>query len=113
MNTWRTEFLSQANPKDPDNFAFVVIGNKVDKETERRVPKTKATAWCKQKGPKPIPHFETSAKEATRVEAAFEEAARNALAQEYSETQVFIPDTIKISATKKDAPVVPAKSGCC
>ena len=67
LNSWRDEFLTQANPRDPDNFSFVVVGNKVDKEPERRVPKTKATQWCKSKGPKPIPHFETSAKEAIKV----------------------------------------------
>ncbi len=31
--------------------------------------------------PQPIPHFETSAKDATRVEAAFLEAAQLALQQ--------------------------------
>ena len=29
LNSWRDEFLTQANPRDPDNFSFVVIGNKV------------------------------------------------------------------------------------
>jgi Ras-related protein Rab-7A len=109
LNSWRDEFLSQANPRDPDNFSFVVIGNKVDKEAERRVPKSKATQWCKSKGAKPIPYFETSAKEAIKVEVAFLEAAQAALHQESSESDVFIPDTINLS---KQAP--PAKSsGCC
>ena len=82
LNSWRDEFLTQANPRDPDNFSFVVIGNKVDKEPERRVPKPKVTQWCKSKGPKPIPYFETSAKEAIKVEVAFLEAAQMALHQE-------------------------------
>lgn len=82
LNSWRDEFLTQANPRDPDNFSFVVIGNKVDKESDRRVPKTKATQWCKSKGSKPIPYFETSAKDAVKVEAAFLEAAQIALLQE-------------------------------
>lgn len=29
LNNWREEFLNQANPRDPENFPFVVIGNKV------------------------------------------------------------------------------------
>ena len=112
LNSWRTEFLSQANPPDPDNFSFVVIGNKVDKEAERRVPKSKATQWCKSKGPKPISYFETSAKEATKVEAAFLEAAQMALQQETPESQIFIPETINLSNTgKKDAPK--KNGGCC
>ena len=29
LDTWREEFLNQASPRDPDNFPFVVLGNKV------------------------------------------------------------------------------------
>lgn len=109
LNSWRDEFLNQANPRDPDNFTFVVIGNKVDRENERRVPKSKATQWCKSKGAKPIPYYETSAKDATKVEAAFLEAAQAALHQDTSENDVFIPDTINLS--KQSAPA--KKSSCC
>uniref|UniRef100_V5I156 Putative rab gtpase family 7 n=1 Tax=Ixodes ricinus TaxID=34613 RepID=V5I156_IXORI len=30
LESWRDEFLIQASPRDPENFPFVVIGNKVD-----------------------------------------------------------------------------------
>ncbi|KAJ7978376.1 Ras-related protein Rab7 [Quillaja saponaria] len=30
LNNWREEFLIQASPSDPENFPFVVIGNKID-----------------------------------------------------------------------------------
>ncbi|GAY57298.1 hypothetical protein CUMW_178350 [Citrus unshiu] len=30
LNNWREEFLIQASPSDPDNFPFVVLGNKID-----------------------------------------------------------------------------------
>mmetsp|Transcript_43777 Transcript_43777/g.31905 ORF Transcript_43777/g.31905 Transcript_43777/m.31905 type:complete len:209 (-) Transcript_43777:143-769(-) len=110
LSNWRDEFLQQANPRDPDNFTFVVIGNKVDRESERRVPKSKATQWCKSKGPKPMPYFETSAKDATKVENAFLEAAQTALHQDTSDSDVFIPDTINLS--KPPAPTK-SNSGCC
>jgi len=58
-----------------------VLGNKADLESERKVTKQKAMAWTKSKGPKAIPYFETSAKDATRVEGAFLEAAQLALAR--------------------------------
>lgn len=110
LNSWRDEFLSQASPRDPDNFPFVVIGNKIDREAERRVPKAKATQWCKSKGSKSIPHYETSAKDAIKVEAAFLEAAQMALHQESTaEADVYIPDTINLS---KPTPA-PKQSGCC
>jgi len=111
LNSWRDEFLSQASPRDPGNFPFVVIGNKVDKEAERRVPKAKATQWTKSKAEKPIPYYETSAKDAIKVEVAFLEAAQMALAQEAADNDVFIPDTINLSNQPK-APAA-AKSGCC
>lgn len=33
LDSWRDEFLIQASPRDPDNFPFVVLGNKVDLES--------------------------------------------------------------------------------
>ena len=37
LNTWKEEFLAQASLKDPENFPFVLLGNKVDKEIDRKV----------------------------------------------------------------------------
>lgn len=79
LDSWREEFLIQAMPPDPDNFPFIVLGNKVDKpEAERRVQKRKALSWCREK-PKPLDHFETSAKMNHNVEQAFQRIAHLAL----------------------------------
>lgn len=32
LDSWRDEFLIQASPRDPSNFPFVVLGNKLDLE---------------------------------------------------------------------------------
>lgn len=32
LDSWRDEFLIQASPRDPENFPFVVLGNKCDME---------------------------------------------------------------------------------
>ena len=37
----------QGTPKDPENFPFIVVGNKIDKANERKIEKTKAKNWCK------------------------------------------------------------------
>ena len=37
LDSWRDEFLIQAGPRDPDNFPFVVLGNKIDLENQRAV----------------------------------------------------------------------------
>jgi Ras-related protein Rab-7A len=36
LNNWHDEFLVQASPRDPDNFPFVVLGNKIDLEESKR-----------------------------------------------------------------------------
>uniref|UniRef100_A0A8C3V3Z1 RAB7A, member RAS oncogene family n=1 Tax=Catharus ustulatus TaxID=91951 RepID=A0A8C3V3Z1_CATUS len=78
LDSWRDEFLIQASPRDPENFPFVVLGNKIDLEN-RQVTTKRAQAWCYSKNN--IPYFETSAKEAINVEQAFQTIARNALKQ--------------------------------
>lgn len=50
-----------------------------------QVQEKKAKQWCSSKGN--IPHFDTSAKDATNVETAFECIARNALSNEAPEDQ--------------------------
>ena len=106
LDSWRDEFLIQAGPRDPDNFPFVVLGNKIDLESRMvitrgrpssppalpatahpargaQVSQKRSLAWCQAKGN--IPYFETSAKEAINVDQAFQVIARNALKQESEE----------------------------
>ncbi|KAJ6389465.1 hypothetical protein OIU77_027734 [Salix suchowensis] len=91
----REEFLIQANPSDPENFPFVVLGNKIDVDggNSRVVSEKKAKAWCAAKGN--IPYFETSAKEGFNVDAAFQCIAKNALKNE-PEEEIYLPDTIDV-----------------
>ena len=96
LDSWRDEFLIQASPRDPENFPFIVIGNKVDQEN-RAVSSKRAQAWCQSKNN--IPYFETSAKEAVNVDSAFITVARNGLAQE-SEVELYrndFPDQIRLN----------------
>ena len=104
LDSWKDEFLIQAGPRDPDNFPFVVLGNKIDLES-RVVSQKRALTWCQAKGD--IPYFETSAKEATNVEQAFQIIARNALQQD-SEDDIYLPDTIDMNNTGGREP----SSGC-
>ena len=62
----RTSLLSRL---DFDRHLFV-----------KKVSQKRAMTWCQSKGN--IPYFETSAKDATNVEVAFQTIAKNALAQE-------------------------------
>ena len=69
LESWREEFLIQASPKDPENFPFMILGNKSDKENDRKVSTAKAEQWVRGKGN--IPFYETSAKDNVNVEEAF------------------------------------------
>ncbi|KAK6617358.1 Ras- protein Rab-7 [Polyplax serrata] len=101
LENWRDEFLIQASPRDPDNFPFVVIGNKIDVDN-RAVSAKRAQQWCQSKNN--IPYFETSAKEGINIEQAFQTIAKNALAQE-SEVELYneFPDQIKLSGDSRDS----------
>lgn len=96
LNNWRAEFLIQASPSDPENFPFVVIGNKIDVDggNSRVVSEKTARAWCASKGN--IPYFETSAKEGTNVEEAFLCVAKLAL-KRGEEEEIYLPDTIDVA----------------
>lgn len=83
LEGWHDEFLLQASPRDPDRFPFVILGNKVDVDKSKRtIPQKRTLAFCQAKGN--IPHFETSAKEGTNIEEAFQMIAKSALQQESS-----------------------------
>ncbi|KFO38375.1 Ras-related protein Rab-7a [Fukomys damarensis] len=127
LDSWRDEFLIQASPRDPENFPFVVLGNKIDLENRQswdgasscegqelqrvelapecavQVATKRAQAWCYSKNN--IPYFETSAKEAINVEQAFQTIARNALKQE-TEVELYneFPEPIKLDKNDRAKP---------
>jgi Ras-related protein Rab-7A len=107
LENWREEFLAQASPADAENFPFIVLGNKTDQDggQSRVVSEKKALSFCAASGNQ-CPHFETSAKEDSNVQDAFECAARNALKNEVEE-EVYLPDTIVVNKSGIN------KSGCC
>jgi len=37
IESWISEFLTQGSPAEPDKFPFVLLGNKIDRESEREV----------------------------------------------------------------------------
>ncbi|XP_017778920.1 PREDICTED: ras-related protein Rab-7a [Nicrophorus vespilloides] len=102
LDSWRDEFLIQASPREPENFPFVLLGNKVDLEP-RGISTKRAQQWCQSKNN--IPYFETSAKEALNVEQAFQCIARNALSQQNQNDDLYneFPDQIKLSQPSKSS----------
>jgi GTPase SAR1 family protein len=68
-----------------------LIGNKIDRESERKVMTAKGEQWGKQNND--IPYYETSAKDNISVDEAFVEMAKIALKRENSNS-IIMPDTI-------------------
>jgi len=105
LQGWSDEFLVQAAPQSPTDFPFVVIGNKLDKASDRQVATAKAKGWSEGKK---FPLFEASAKDGTSVEDAFRQIAENALARESTQPPYVIPPV-----TLEDQTAAPAEAGGC
>lgn len=108
LESWRDEFLIQASPRDPVHFPFVLLGNKLDNESERAVSVKRAETWCEAKNK--MPFFEVSAKECINIEEAFQHIARAALTRD-SEIHDFpeFPDQIRLNESHREE----KKRGCC
>ncbi|XP_069037183.1 ras-related protein rab7-like [Lepisosteus oculatus] len=102
LDSLRDEFLIEASPRDPENFPFVVLGNKIDLKN-RQVTTKSAQAWCLMKNN--ILYFETSAKENINIHQAFQTIACNALKQE-NEVEIFsdISETITLRDRQESTP---------
>lgn len=74
VEQWQKEFLSYANvpEREIERFPFIVLGNKIDL-VEREVTTEEAKDWCDAHG---FPYYETSAKNSTNVNDAFEAIAQ-------------------------------------
>lgn len=109
LSQWKKEFLYYADVKDPENFPFLVLGNKVD-VTERLVSEEDAETWCRGNGE--MPYYETSAKDNTNVDLAFSSSVKRHLELEQKlDTQMnnIVPEGVNLSNHEKP----PKKSQCC
>ncbi|XP_053272923.1 ras-related protein Rab-9A [Pleuronectes platessa] len=101
LANWKKEFTYYADVKDPDNFPFVVLGNKVD-VLERQVSGEDARRWCGENGGHP--YFETCAKDATNVAPAFEEAIRGILAMDDRADDLIHTNTVDLQRKSRPNP---------
>ena len=83
----------QGGIKDAHKFPFVIIGNKSDRESERKVEKARVEAWCQGNGN--LASFETSAKENLGVAEAFENITSQA-SKMVKEDEIYVPPTVKL-----------------
>jgi Ras-related protein Rab-7A len=116
LQHWKDESMMGSTPP----FPFIVLGNKIDKEADRRVPQQIAEEWCYNGGSTvaaryggagssaALKHMETSSKTAINVDEAFMELARLALQYEdykrRAQPQLFVPpSTLPIDLRRDDS----------
>lgn len=93
---WRDEFLYYADVSNKAAFPFVVLGNKVDLEPDKReVAYETAADWCAANGN--LPYIETSAKEATNVNEAFKMAVERWIKMESRIEKPYTGQTVNLS----------------
>jgi len=80
LESWMEDFVHEAKPETPDDFPFVIIGNKSDlAESRRIVQEASVQEWCQKKNN--LPYYETSAKDAINIDTVFRFIARRAYEQ--------------------------------
>ena len=98
----KNEFLNFLNPKDPETFPFVLIGNKCDKVAERRVQQKEIDEYCATKPN--MTYFEVSAKDNKNLDKAFYAVAQLAYKRykrNSQEEEKFIPNRIELKPTNQ------------
>jgi len=78
LGAWKKSFLIQINQENNSEFPMLVMGNKIDVETEREVSKKSIEKWCQENN---LQFVECSAKESTNVDKAFITIARQIISK--------------------------------
>ncbi|KAG8196547.1 hypothetical protein JTE90_003564 [Oedothorax gibbosus] len=108
IETWKEEFLIHGSPREPTNFPFVVIGNKID--LENRVCCLDEVQDLMMRD-YTVPCFLTSAKDGTNVEEAFSMVAKLALSVD-ADDEYFnsFPECLEFRSGQPD--IVSNKCSC-
>ena len=105
LSAWKEDFLLQVQVKDPSKFPFILVGNKLDMETERKISSSRATGWCQENGA--IPFFEVSAMSGANIDSAFDAVAVEALRCQERMACDVLKQSVRIGSGGVK------KSGCC
>ncbi len=106
IESWRSEFLEQLNPSNPNEFPFVLIGNKCDRENEMQVNKEQIENFCKEHNN--MPFYMCSAKNNIGLEEAFKKVVDMALENNKKGEENFVPKALKLTVNPEKK-----KKKCC
>jgi len=94
LEQWKKAFLIQVGQEGNESFPMIVVANKIDMEDKREVTQKEMKEWCARNN---LQWFETSAKEGSNVDRAFEEIARLVISKMKPEDILY--DTVDLSTT--------------
>lgn len=78
---WRQEFLHYADIQDPQDYPFIIVGNKVDLgAASKTVHAEEIKQWCSYHGNPP--YYETSAKTDVNIGEVFKESVQQWIKRE-------------------------------
>ena len=107
IETWRTEFLEQLNPKNPNEFPLVLIGNKSDLQKDMQVDNEAIQNYCKEHNN--MPFFMCSAKDNINLEEAFNKVVEMAIENSKKEEGNYVPEVKSLRVN----PEPKKKKKCC
>ena len=97
IESWRTEFLEQLNPKNPNEFPLLLIGNKSDLQSDMKVNDEDIHNYCKEHNN--MPFFMCSAKDNVNLEEAFNKVVDMALEYNKKDDENFVPEVKNLQLT--------------
>ena len=107
IESWRTEFLEQLNPKNPNEFPLLLIGNKSDLQSDMKVNDEDIQNYCKEHNN--MPFFMCSAKDNVNLEEAFNKVVDMALEYKKKDDENFVPEVKNLQLTLEPK----KKKKCC
>jgi len=109
IDEWRSNFITQASIEEPKKFPFLLLGNKLDKDSQRQVNKHDGESYSRQHD---MIFFETSALNGANVEQAIR--AISAHASEMDSVPYFSEDvrTTGIDLDEEEIRSAPAQTPC-
>lgn len=110
IDSWKSEFLEQASPRNPETFPFILIGNKADLEN-KAVSSRKVQSWMQDNGV--LSHLNTSAKDGTRVEDAFTAITKLALERQATEVHHIPEQNNRVSLHERERERQRPDPPCC
>ena len=107
IESWRSEFLGQLNPHNPNEFPFVLLGNKCDMQNEMQVKNEDIQNYCKEHNN--MPFYMCSAKDNINLDEAFNIVVEKAVENIKKNEDNFVPEVKNL----KLPPEPPKKNKCC